>query len=555
MPYDRTDLAKVMSRTHRVGLRVCAFSGVLLLASCATTGTRETLREYASAPMPIRVQEPRPLLDEPPPVLLAHHLPAPDPGLALIYQSPAGREAYGVRRSERAWQANSGRLIQQFREQEWESWKQGLAAIPPQSEELLLEEVLRLNIPEDSKIPFELHKILLLTESDLPLTLNDQVFRYVNYFLARGRTTLRESLRRAGAYRSMISRILAEEGVPQDLIYVVQAESGFRPKVRSRVRATGMWQFMAPRGREYGLNQNRLVDERMDPEKATRAAARHLADLYAEFGDWYLALAAYNCGPGCVQRAVERTGYADYWEHVKRSVIPRETANYVPVILAMALLAKNAETFGLDDIVPESPIRYDSVPTYTRISLDLVADLTGSTVPRLKDLNPALLASATPDGPYTLRVPRGTGHRFQEEIVKVPEAGRSSWRRHEVRENETLAEIAARYRVRAADIAAVNHIPPEGPGAGERLNIPVPVRQARVEPVRTAGPGRYVVRSGDTLSSIARRYRVSAVQIQRWNGLRGTLLQVGQVLTVHPAAASGPGRPAPKVAASAKRAR
>ena len=159
----------------------------------------------------------------------------------------------------------------------------------------------------------------------------------------------------------MIQRILDEEGVPQELIHLAQAESGFIPRAMSSKAAGGMWQFVKFRGQEYGLTQTKYTDERMDPEKATRAAARHLHDLYNQFGDWYLAIAAYNCGPGAVQRAVERTGYADFWELRRRAVLPAETTNYVPIILAMTIMEKNAAEYGLTGIQFDPPIEYDTV--------------------------------------------------------------------------------------------------------------------------------------------------------------------------------------------------
>jgi membrane-bound lytic murein transglycosylase D len=495
-------------------------------------------RPWSPAPRPAAS-----LLLEPPPNLVAlANPPERDPAMVLIEQAQHKQAMLNARRdTERGWKRDSDRLLQEFHAQEVESWKDTPAIVSQQSEPLLLEEVLRLNIPENSSISPDLQRILLSTKSDLPLTINDQVLRYVNYFLGRGHTTLREALRRAGSYRPMISRILAEEGVPQDLIYLVQAESGFRPRARSRKQATGMWQFVAWRGREYGLNQNRHVDERLDPEKATQAAARHLADLHAQFGNWYLAMAAYNCGPGCVQRAVERSGYADYWEMAHRGVLPRETANYVPVILAMALLDKNAEAFHLDGIVPEQPIDYDTVQTRQRISLNLIADATGATLARIKQLNPALLGQATPDGPYALRIPKDTAGQFEEEIAQIPEIRRQSWRRHEVRSGETLPQIAARYRVKAAEIAQVNHLDAERLAPGQRITVPAPFRP-EVQRAATARSGgiasrthlvRYRVRSGDSLGSIARRYRVSIAQLQRWNGLSRTQVEAGQVLSVH----------------------
>ena len=158
----------------------------------------------------------------------------------------------------------------------------------------------------------------------------------------------------------MIVATLKEEGVPQDLIYLAQAESGFHPLAVSRVGARGIWQFMASRGRGYGLYHNMWVDDRQDPEKSTRAAARHLKDLYNQFGDWYLAMAAYNSGPGTVQAAVKRTGYADFWELYRRNVLPKETRNYVPIILAVTIMAKNPSQYGLDEVVMEKPADYDT---------------------------------------------------------------------------------------------------------------------------------------------------------------------------------------------------
>ncbi len=162
----------------------------------------------------------------------------------------------------------------------------------------------------------------------------------------------------------MIQRILDEEGVPQELIHLAQAESGFIPRAVSRKAAGGMWQFVKLRGKQYGLMQTAYTDDRMDPEKATRAAARHLHDLYNEFGDWYLAIAAYNCGPGVVEKAVERTGYADFWELRNRGVLPAETTNYVPIILAMTIMEKNAAEYGLEGSAMDPPLEYDTVETH-----------------------------------------------------------------------------------------------------------------------------------------------------------------------------------------------
>ena len=204
--------------------------------------------------------------------------------------------------------------------------------------------------------------------------MTDQVAGYINYFSTRGRGTLENALARGGRYREMIQGILKEEGVPQDLIYLAQAESGFHPLALSHAGARGMWQFIASRAKGYGLERDWWVDERQDPEKSTRAAAHHLKDLYSEFGDWYLAMAAYNSGPGTVQKAVKRTGYADFWELYRRNVLPKETRNYVPIILAVTIMAKNPQQYGLDEVVAEKPVPYDTVRIDYPVDLRLVAE-------------------------------------------------------------------------------------------------------------------------------------------------------------------------------------
>ena len=224
----------------------------------------------------------------------------------------------------------------------------------------------------------------------------------------RGHATIANALVRSGRYDDMIRRILKEEGVPQDLIYLAQAESGFHPLALSRAGARGMWQFMGSRAKGYGLERNFWMDERQDPEKSTRAAARHLKDLYNQFGDWYLAMAAYNSGPGTVQSAVRRTGYADFWELYRRNVLPKETRNYVPIIVAVTIMAKNPEQYGLDTIVREKPLDYDTVKIDYSVDLRLVADCVDASVSDLQDLNPSLLRYVTPkDKDFEFRLPQG----------------------------------------------------------------------------------------------------------------------------------------------------
>ena len=353
----------------------------------------------------------------------------------------------------------------------------------PQFEKAPLEDILPMTFPVDPKLKAKVREQVQATVSQLPLTVNDAVLGYIHYFSGRGHNTLVAGLRREGRYRPLIQRILDEEGVPQELIHLAQAESGFLPRAMSRKAAAGMWQFVAWRGREYGLNQSRYSDDRLDPEKATRAAARHLRDLYQKFGDWHLAIAAYDCGPGVIERAVERTGYADFFEMRNRRVLPLETTNYVPIILAMTIMSKNATEYGLDGIVSDPPLEYDNVAITSPTHLALISDITNLPVPELQELNPSLLRGLAPAG-YSVHVPKGTGSYLMAALQMVPEDRRASWRMHKVEDGETLATIGKRYRTTAAIIAAANHMLSASPAAGDQLLIPAAYHEA--DPVRAA---------------------------------------------------------------------
>jgi membrane-bound lytic murein transglycosylase D len=304
---------------------------------------------------------------------------------------------------------------------------------------------------------------------------NDAVLGYINFFANRGRRTLVAGMERAGRYKEMIDRILDEEGVPRELIHLAQAESGFMPRVMSRAAAGGMWQFLKWRGQEYGLAQTAYTDERMDPEKATRAAAHHLRDLYNEFGDWYLAIAAYNCGPNVVERAVERTGYADFWELRSRGVLPAETTNYVPIILAMTIMEKNAAEYGLDSLQPDPTLAYDTVQLSAPASLDLVSDITETPAAEIAALNPSLLHNVTPEG-FSLHVPKGGGAELAAAIERVPAEHRISWRLHKVQTGETLAAIGKRFGMTTEGLVSANHFAAAEAAEGDWVVIPAAAR-------------------------------------------------------------------------------
>jgi membrane-bound lytic murein transglycosylase D len=335
----------------------------------------------------------------------------------------------------------------------------------------------------------------------------------------------------------MISRIFREEGVPQDLMFLAQAESGFEPLALSRMGARGMWQFMPWDGMHAGLQHNWWVDERQDPEKATRAAARLLKDLYNQFGDWYLAMAAYNSGPGTVQRAVQRTGYADFWELHRRNVLPEETRNYVPIILAMTIMAKNPSQYGLDHLALDSPLASDTVRIHYPIDLRLVAECTDSSTAVLQELNPSLLRMTTPkDMDFDLHLPKGMTARYEAAVEAIPEEMRVYWRFHRVESGETLSEIARRYHTTATAIAEANNLEGMALVNDSKLIIPVsPAKAAPKSPVAVSyskHPAHYTIRKGDTVLSVADDFGVPAEKVRQWNHLKGNSLRAGRSLTV-----------------------
>jgi membrane-bound lytic murein transglycosylase D len=326
------------------------------------------------------------------------------------------------------------------------------------------------------------------TVSQLRLEVEDPVVGYINFFTTPfGREIVAAGMRRAGRFAPMIRRILDEEGLPPEMIYLAQAESGFMPRAISWAAAGGMWQFVQSRGREYGLTQTPFTDERFDPEKATRAAARHLRDLYHQFGDWYLAVAAYNCGPWAVERGVQRTGYADFWELYKRNVLPRETANYLPIILALTIMAKNPKAYGLDGITPDAPHDYDTIRLSADTHLELVADLAERPLPQIQELNPSVLKLIAPAG-YEIHVPKGAGKATQARLEFVPAAKRTCWRVRRIQTGESVASVAAHYHVTEQSVAAANRPPAGGdaaewsPEPGDFLVIPAPYAGATTAP-------------------------------------------------------------------------
>jgi membrane-bound lytic murein transglycosylase D len=422
------------------------------------------------------------------------------------------------------------KIVDQVNSLEMEALKQGNGFVP-KVEETPADVASDVTFTVDPNLVAKATADLATTKSDLPLVMNDYVAAFINFFAytQKGHNTLMHSFERSGRYKAMIQRILADEGVPQDLIYLAVAESGFQPKAIDRKsKAGGMWQFM-PHG-EYGLERNAYVDERFDPEKSTRAYARYIKFLYDQLGDWYLAMAAYDHGAGNIQHEVAKTGYADFWELYQRNELPRETANYVPEILAAIIIANHPQQYGFDDVTLDPPVLTDTVTINYSIDLRLVSDLVGAPVDEIEALNPSLLRMVTPpEAPFDLHLPAGTATLFEERAALIPETHRNSWRYHPVVAGDTLASVAGEFRVSAAELASANQLTSGESLTGvEGLVVPVPLAAEAMARTRL-----YTVRKGDTLVTIADRFGVSLSQLRRWNSIpSGIRVEPGRRLHV-----------------------
>jgi membrane-bound lytic murein transglycosylase D len=424
-----------------------------------------------------------------------------------------------------------------------------------------------------------------LPTTTIPLTYNEFVQKNIEFFASRpvGRKFMRVSLERSGRWFDMIKRIATEENMPPEIAHLAIVESGLSPNALSRVGAMGMWQFMQPTGEEYDLDVTYWVDERRDPEKATRAAMRFLRDLYNDLGDWHLALAAYNCGGGGVRRAIRKSGLEkpDFWQ--VRPFLPRETQQYVPRFIATSLIAANREQYGFgdDSIKLHTPHEYETVSVTEAVQFSALAQCAGMSIDSLRDLNPELVRKATPpSSAYNLKIRKGAGEEFRKRYAALTDDEKRPFITHKVGRGETLVSIARRYGVSGAELAELNslsgykaklrrgstlRIPSSSaarqaaeqaaaaetaqaatPAAPTTATQPTPSSATSTKPVATpsepasttsaSGTTRthHVVRSGESLTAIARRYLVSLADLRSWNGLTAGTdnIRIGDTLVV-----------------------
>lgn len=402
------------------------------------------------------------------------------------------------------------------------------------------------------------------TVHDIPIPTNDRVLRYVELFQGRLRDFLSEGLARGAQYLPMIQATFRAEGLPLDLAYIPLIESAFKPSALSRASARGVWQFMRGTALENGLKADWYIDERADAEKATVAAAKYLKTLHGMFEDWHLAMASYNGGPGRVKRALTRSRKNDFWQlSATTRFLPRETRDYVPMILAAVIIAKNPAQYGFD-IEPMVLPATETIMAPAALDLRRVAEWAGVAVDDIQKLNPEFRRWTTPvkAGEYAIRVPQGTGDRVREGLAASAPSQLNAMQWHTVKKGETLATIAKKLRVNRTDLAEANYLKvnarvklgaklviPRMPSSAllarassadletaaaatvaeiltETAAVPEPAR------ARSAAPATYRVRAGDTLSAIARKQGVTVAQLKSWNKMRSTRLNIGDRLIV-----------------------
>ncbi len=369
---------------------------------------------------------------------------------------------------------------------------------------------------------------------DIPIVINAKVEQFIQYFQTTAKKVFSNWLTRSEKYIPFMKNLLRGNGLPEDLVYMALIESGFNPYAYSRSKASGPWQFIYLTGKRYGLKVNWWVDERRDPEKSTIAAAKYLKDLYDLFECWYLAAAGYNAGEGKIANAMKRYRTEDFWELTKYRYLKQETKDYVPQMIAAALIAKEPERYGFVDIQYEDPLRYEKVNVPAVTDLRIIAKACEISVDELKDLNPELLRWCTPpDLPdYEIKIPFGQQELFLRNFEALQPEQKFQFKTHIVKRGDTLSKIAKLYRVETEPMLEINRMKRTSRlSKGMNLLIPIPLTQEIKPPViakKMVNPQDqssstkeiiYTIKRGDSLWSIANEMGVNIGALSRWNNL------------------------------------
>ena len=573
-----------MIRTGWLSARAAIVLGAVIAAACTP---RQRTGPVAVAPPPAPVAAESPVPASPPP-------PAADPSAALLATAQrhfeAGRKELDLGHLDRAkaefdlaiktlLESPAGarsdprtreafdRMVDRISAYEMVALAEGDGFTERPYQSASIDDLLSISTFDTSVPSADLRAAvatdLARTTHDIAIPLNDRVLSYVELFQGRLRDWFQSALTRGGRYLPMIQGVLRAEGLPLDLAYVPLVESAFNPNALSRAKAKGTWQFIRGTAAQYGLKQDWYIDERSDPEKSTAAAARYLRALNRQFkGDWHLALASYNGGPGLVQRAMARTRISDFWTLAEKPrALPRETRQYVPMILAAIVIARNPALYGFQ-IEPEPPDGHETVTLSKPVDLRRIAEWVGTSVDDIQTLNPELRRWTTPIRypDYALTVPKGTAAVVEARLAEAAPEEITSLNWYTVKRGDNLTTIAKKLRVKRTDLAEANYLSTRATvKQGQRLIIPVApagLLSARADlpapaagtgvPARAEAPAAgaasdgaervkvvYLVRAGDTLSSIARTFHTTVTSLQTWNRLRSSRINIGDRLTIY----------------------
>jgi len=489
-----------------------------------------------------------------------------DLSVSILLESSSGARADARLRD------HFDRLVDRISAQEATALAEGDGFSEGPSEPAPIDELLAIASTFDTPVPpaaateATVRADLAMAAHDIPIPLNDRVLNYIELFQGRLRGHIQSGMDRGAQYLPMIQEVFKSEGLPLDLAYIPLIESAFKPAAQSQKQARGVWQFMRATSEERGLETNWFVDERSDPEKSTRAAADYLKWLYKQFGDWHLALASYNGGPGRVQRAVQRSGIEDFWQLSEgKRHLPRETREYVPLILAAMVIARNPAQYGFAPMATDKPLAYDSVTVTRAVDLRRIAEWTDTPLEGIQALNPELRRWTTPvrADKYDVKVPTGTGDKLRERLTSAATADLAALHWYRVKRGESVAAIARKLGVSRGDLAEANGLSAKARvRPGQDLLVPRAPSTAMVARAESAAPAArtarastaaasietrrdrpadpprsarviYKVRRGDTLEKIARAFDTTVAAIKSLNRLRGNNITAGDRLTIN----------------------
>lgn len=377
---------------------------------------------------------------------------------------------------------------------------------------------------------------------DFPIVINKQVEAYLDIFQNRQKKTFRRWLVRSGKYIPMFQKELRDAGLPEDLAYLAMIESGFNQRAYSRATAVGLWQFMEGTGKDYNLTIDRYVDERRHAEKSTKAAVAFLSDLYADFGDWHLAVAGYNAGGGKIRRGLKRYETDNFWNLAQYNYLELETKRYVPKLIAAIIIAKNPEQYGFTNLTYDAPIEYETLRVGPGLSLDAVALISDSSSTKIKQLNQELKTGITPlnQSYYDVQIPIGTGKLAQANLPRLNSVVSTGFKTHVIRKGDTLSAICRRYNINKTTLLKINHLRSNNLVAGNHLRIPYSTTHYRLFDTGTNGRLAsndlilHTIKPGETISRIADTYNVPADLIVTWNGLKSVhKIKAGQQLALY----------------------